>query len=306
MGRKDDMGESSIGKQNIVLNPVTITAAAPKSEADYQQELKAYEENEKAIEAARQAQPGYQAPLAGIAIQEPLDMQGTQPSLASAVRPVDVPAPEAELAPQPATGNYVAAPASQQPATPEPSSAQTEPTQPVSVVKPVPMAKPKPPTKREQSFTHQEWQGIRTAFDSIPVQRIPKKARNEFQSLVKTATLLVETGLDVNAAADVKKQFVQKLKGYIVANEDEYRETKHDVEVAETVKITLDKLNETEDQEQEEARTDAEGLRKAARDADMHFTKEFANEYRRANFKELGRPECDLRLARSGAHAGHR
>lgn len=29
----------------------------------------------------------------------------------------------------------------------------------------------------------------------------------------------------------------------------------------------------------------------------MHFTKEFANEYRRANFKELGRPECDLRLA---------
>lgn len=95
----------------------------------------------------------------------------------------------------------------------------------------------------------------------------------------------------------MKKQFVQKLKGYIVANEDEYRETKHDVEVAETVKITLDKLNETEDQEQEEARTDAEGLRKAARDADMHFTKEFANEYRRANFKELGRPECDLRLA---------
>lgn len=59
MGRKDDMGESSIGKQNIVLNPVTITAAAPKSEADYQQELKAYEENEKAIEAARQTQPGY-------------------------------------------------------------------------------------------------------------------------------------------------------------------------------------------------------------------------------------------------------
>ena len=116
-------------------------------------------------------------------------MQGAQPSLASAVRSVDVPAPEAELAPQPATGNYVAASAPQQPATPEPSSAQTEPTQPVSVVIPVPMAKPKPPTKREQSFTHQEWRGIRTAFDSIPVQRIPKKARNEFQSLVKTCLL---------------------------------------------------------------------------------------------------------------------
>lgn len=159
------------------------------------------------------------------------------------------------------------------------------------------MSKPEPPNKREQSFTHDEWEGIRTAFDSIPVQRIPKKARNEFQSLVKTATLLVETGLDVNAAADVNRQFTQKLKGYIVANEDEYREARHEVEVAETVKITLDKLNETEDQEQEEARTDAEGLRKAARDADIRFTKEFTQAYRRANFKELGRPECDLRLA---------
>lgn len=297
MGRKDDMGESSIGKQNIVLNPVTITAAAPKSEADYQQELKAYEENEKAIEAARRAQPGYQAPLAGIAIQEPLDMQGTQPSLASGVDPVNVPVPEAEPAPQPSTGNDVAVPTPQQPATPEPSSTQSEPTQPASVVKPVPMARPKPPTKREQSFTHQEWQGIRTAFDSIPVQRIPKKARNEFRSLVKTATLLVETGLDTGAAADVNRRFVQKLSGFIVANEDEYNEAKHDVEVAETVKITLDKLNETEDQEQEEASTDAEGLRKAARDADIRFTKELAQAYRRANFKELGRPECDLRLA---------
>ena len=140
-------------------------------------------------------------------------MQGTQPSLASAVEPVDVPTPEAEPAPQPTTGNDVAAPVPQQPATPEPSSTQSEPTQPASVVKPVPMAKPKPPTKREQSFTHQEWRGIRTAFDSIPVQRIPKKARNEFQSLVNTATLLVETGLDVNAAADVKKTVRPEAQG---------------------------------------------------------------------------------------------
>ncbi|MCG4849939.1 hypothetical protein L0P44_14875, partial [Streptococcus gordonii] len=65
MGRKDDMGESSIGKQNIVLNPVTITAAEPKTNEEYQQELRAYEENLKAVEAARQAQPGYQSSLEG-------------------------------------------------------------------------------------------------------------------------------------------------------------------------------------------------------------------------------------------------
>lgn len=288
MGRKDDMGESSIGKQNIVLNPVTITAAEPKSDEEYQRELKAYEENRKAVEAARQARPGYQSPLEGLAAQESLDMQGAQQSLVSAVQDGGgLPSNEGQAPLADAVG---AAPAESEGAHPEPSR-QTP------IAKPVPMHRPDPPCKREQSFTHDEWEGIRAAFDSIPVQRIPKKARNEFQSLLKTATLLVGTGLDTNAAADVNRQFVQKLKGYIVANEDEYREARHDVEVAETVKITLDKLNETEGQEQEEARTDAEGLKKAARDADMRFTKEFTQAYRRANFKELGRPECDLRLA---------
>lgn len=259
MGRKDDMGESSIGKQNIVLNPVTITAAEPKTNEEYQQELRAYEENRKAVEAASAVQGGD-----GLHINEKSTSQ------------VDT-----------AGGDSPA----------EPEIVHSNSAQPASVAKPIPMSKPEPPNKREQSFTHDEWEGIRAAFDSIPVQRIPKKARNEFQSLIKTATLLVETGLDINAAADVNRQFTQKLKGYIVANEDEYREARHNVEIAETVKITLDKLNETEDQEQEEARTDAEGLKKAARDADMRFTKEFTQAYRRANFKELGRPECDLRLA---------
>lgn len=289
MGRKDDMGESSIGKQNIVLNPVTITAAEPKTNEEYQQELRAYEENRKAVEAARQAQPGYQSSLEGFATQEPLDMQGAQPSLVSAVQGGDsLPINEKSTSQVDAAGGDSPA---------EPEIVHSNSAQPASVAKPIPMSKPKPPNKREQSFTHDEWEGIRAAFDSIPVQRIPKKARNEFQSLIKTATLLVETGLDINAAADVNKQFTQKLKGYILANEDEYREARHDVEIAETVKITLDKLNETEDQEQEEAHTDAEGLKKAARDADMRFTKEFTQAYRRANFKELGRPECDLRLA---------
>lgn len=289
MGRKDDMGESSIGKQNIVLNPVTITAAEPKTNEEYQQELRAYEENRKAVEAARQAQPGYQSSLEGFATQEPLNMQGAQPSLVSAVQGGDsLPINEKSTSQVDAAGGDSPA---------EPEIVHSNSAQPASVAKPIPMSKPKPPNKREQSFTHDEWEGIRAAFDSIPVQRIPKKARNEFQSLIKTATLLVETGLDINAAADVNKQFAQKLKGYILANEDEYREARHDVEIAETVKITLDKLNETEDQEQEEAHTDAEGLKKAARDADMRFTKEFTQAYRRANFKELGRPECDLRLA---------
>lgn len=289
MGRKNDMGESSIGKQNIVLNPVTITAAEPKSNEEYQRELRAYEENKNAVEAARRAQSDCQSTPEGLATQEPLDMQGAQPSFASVVRAGGGTGSKegpSSLTDAAGEGGDVLV---------EPEGMRPGPVQPAPIVKPIPM--PAPPCKREQSFTRDEWEGIRAAFDSIPVQRIPKKARNEFQSLLKTATLLVETGLDTNAAADVNKQFVQKLKGFIVANEDEYRAARYDVEFAETVKITLDKLNETEEQEQEEARTDAEGLKKAARDADIRFTKEFTQAYRRANFKELGRPECDLRLA---------
>ena len=288
MGRKDDMGGSSIGRQNIVLNPVTITAAEPKTNEEYQQELRAYEENRRAVEAVRRTQPGHQSPLEGFVVQESLDMQGTQPSLASVVQGCGLPLNEKPDFPVDAAGGNEPT---------EPEVAHPDSVQPAPFAKPIPMSKPEPPNKREQSFTRDEWEGIRAAFESIPVQRIPKKARNEFQSLIRTATLLVETGLDVNAAADVNRQFVQTLKGYIVANEDEYRKARHDVEVAETVKITLDKLNETEDREQEEARTDAEGLKKAARDADIRFTKEFTQAYRRANFKELGRAECDLRLA---------
>lgn len=293
MGRKDDMGESSIGKQNIILNPVTVTAAKPKTEDDYAQELKAYEESKKAAEAARQAQPGYQAPLSGIAVQEPLEMQGTQPSLASAQPQASGASDAHDERPDEAASGVSSAQPSNQPAA---AGTAPEPCRPIAH-KPAPLRAPKPPTMREQSFTPAEWEGIRAAFGSIPVQRIPKKARNEFKSLLDTATLLVETKLDTAAAEDVNRQFVQKIAGFIVANEDEYLEARHQVEVAETVKITLDKLHETEDQGQEEAYTDAEGLRKAARDADMRFTKEFTQAYRKAYFKELGRPECDLRLA---------
>lgn len=108
---------------------------------------------------------------------------------------------------------------------------------------------------------------------------------------------MVETGLDRDAARDVNHKFSQRLAGSIVSNEDEYLAARHEVEVSETVKITLDKLNETETSSQEEAMTDPEGLRKAARDADVRFGKELTQAYRRENYAQLGRQECDLRLA---------
>lgn len=280
MGRKDAMGESSIGAKNIVLKPVTVTTAEPRTDEDYEDELKRYEANQEAIRKAKEQQPGFQPSITGM---------GEQGSLENSVSPTQDGDSDKEAgltdngAPSAAADNTNAAP--------KQKASSIEP------IVPAQLSKPKPPTKQEQSFTKEEWAGIKEAFGSIPVQRIPKKARNEFQSLLRTASLLVETGLDYNAARDVNRKFSQRLAGSIVSNEDEYLAARHEVEVSETVKITLDKLNETETSSQEEAMTDPEGLRKAARDADVRFGKELAQAYRKENFTQLGRQECDLRLA---------
>lgn len=280
MGRKDAMGESSIGAKNIVLKPVTVTTVDPRTNEDYEDELEQYEANQEAIKKAKEQQPGFQPPIAGI---------GAQGSLEDALVPIRDEEPiidsdKTDSEPPSTTDGSTNA-------IPKPTDGIIKP------ITPAQLSKPKPPTKQEQSFTKEEWAGIKEAFGSIPVQRIPKKARNEFQSLLRTASLLVETGLDCDAARDVNHKFSQRLAGSIVSNEDEYLAARHEVEVSETVKITLDKLNETETSSQEEAMTDPEGLRKAARDADVRFGKELTQAYRRENYAQLGRQECDLRLA---------
>ncbi|WP_281694989.1 DEAD/DEAH box helicase [Collinsella tanakaei] len=280
MGRKDAMGESSIGAKNIVLKPVTVTTVDPRTDEDYEDELEQYEANQEAIKKAKERQPGFQPPIAGI---------GARGSLEDALVPIRDEEPiidsdKTDSEPPSTTDGSTNA-------IPKPADGIIKP------ITPAQLSKPKPPTKQEQSFTKEEWAGIKEAFGSIPVQRIPKKARNEFQSLLRTASLLVETGLDRDAARDVNHKFSQRLAGSIVSNEDEYLAARHEVEVSETVKITLDKLNETETSSQEEAMTDPEGLRKAARDADVRFGKELTQAYRRENYAQLGRQECDLRLA---------
>lgn len=280
MGRKDAMGESSIGAKNIVLRPVTVTTAEPRTDKDYEDELERYEANQEAIREAEGQQPGFQPSVAGM---------GEQSSFEDALVPIRDKEPKDD---SDQTGNESpSATDGGTSAIPKPNDSTINP------IAPAQLSKPKPPTKQEQSFTKEEWAGIKKAFGSIPVQRVPKKARNEFQSLLRTASLLVETGLDRDAARDVNHRFSRRLAGSIVSNEDEYLAARHEVEVSETVKITLDKLNETETSSQEEAMTDPEGLRKAARDADVRFGKELAQAYRKENFVQLGRQECDLRLA---------
>lgn len=280
MGRKDAMGESSIGAKSIVLRPVTVTTAEPRTDEDYEDELERYEANQEAIRKAEGQQPGFQSSITGM---------GEQGSLEDALVPTRDKEPKDDSdqtdneSPSATDGGTSAIP--------KPNDSRINP------IVPAQLSKPKPPTKQEQSFTKEEWAGIKKAFGSIPVQRVPKKARNEFQSLLRTASLLVETGLDRDAARDINHRFSQRLAGSIVSNEDEYLAARHEVEVSETVKITLDKLNETETSSQEEAMTDPEGLRKAARDADVRFGKELAQAYRKENFTQLGRQECDLRLA---------
>lgn len=274
-GKRDAMGESSLGRQNIVLNPVTVEAAEPYTQEDYERDLAAWERNREDIARNEKLRDGYLGQL--------FDETRT-PATAEPKPPAPDSGPEGSLPADLETSVATDFPAHIE------GEAGTTPT-------PIPMPKPKPPTPRGQAFTHEEWEGMKAALASIPVLRNPKKALNEFRSLLNTATLLVEVGLDRDAANDVNRRFVQALTGAMSTHEDEYLLARHDVEVSETVKITLDRLHGTQSQEQEDARTDPEGLKKASREADRRFGREFAQAYRRRYIEEVGRAEVDLRLA---------
>lgn len=281
-GKIEEMGESSIGNQNIVLNPVTVEAAVPVTQEEYEEKVTKYEEIKKAIERAKaRSSTGHAS------FQTTLEIEGAQMSLGDEL----VAAGSAEsLAARNKQGASDTAGSRSSDAGAFDADKAAQPLL-------APMPKPKPPTARNASFAKEEWVGIKAAFESIPVKRNPKKARNEFRSLLNTATLMIDIGFYENAADEVNHIFVQALDGAIITYGDAYGVARYEVEIAETVKITLDRLNETQTQEQEIAKTDPEGLKKAARDADNKFGKELTQAFRRAHFSELGRPETDLRLA---------
>lgn len=150
-------------------------------------------------------------------------------------------------------------------------------------------------------FSQEEWEGIEEVYHSLRRRVNPKKARNEYRSLLDTATLMVKTKLDVEAGEKVDKAFCRQLDGKITAYNDEFQRKKHDIEVAEMQVITIDKLSDNPvSRRSESPLNDVQGLEEAAKIAITLFSgKEFYNAYRRYKRENENMPmsEIYLRLA---------
>lgn len=274
---KDDALESggvSVGK--VILNPVYVQPADPRSESDYEAEMTAYEDAMAEAERAAKSQPGYQLSFSDEEEQAPypaskraLSEAPTTSSSTGEAEEITIPGNGEPSRRDDGRATAPEAPATVKPATPS--------------GRPAPIPVPKPPTKRDGSFTHEEWEGVRAAFDTIVVLRNPKKARNEFRDLLDTASLMAETGLEREAPNRINARFCAALAGQIIEHGDEYSSARHEIEVAETRVITIDKLNDNGVYERtEEVQADEEGVALAAHEADKDFGgPELPNAYRK-------------------------
>lgn len=267
-GKADEMEGTAVAK--VTVQPVTVRAAAPRTREDFEREQEAYDRAEAARREADRHSSGYQPELC----EEPAGQTA-----------IDLGAIEPE-----ATGG-------QEPCAFERPGVDVEYD---GLVAPTPMSPPKPLTPRDASFTREEWEGIRAAFDSIPVRRNPKKAQNEFRSLFDTATLFMLTGIDREAEKKVDEGFARNLAGALVSNEDEVAPLRREIEMTNTKLIRIDRRHGNEVTETgEEVVVDDEGIAKAARGADAVFgSPELPNAYRkRLRAEKATKREANLDLA---------
>ena len=280
-GKTDDMGGTAV--RNVNPRPISVAPAAPRSQEDYMREWAAYEAaNRVQIEESR-ATPGYQFEL-----DELLKPSGS----------AELAGPQQHL---PMTQAIEDNRESTQPQDAEERTAGASQTESVSIVKPATMAPPKPPTARDESFTPEEWRGIRAAFESIPVRRNPKKARNEFTALINTATLFMDADIDKEADDKVNGGFASELAGALIACENDAESARRSIEETNTRLIVINKREgNTVCESDEVAIVDDEGIERASREADPVFGgKQLTNAYRKREriINKESKREVDLRLA---------
>lgn len=284
-GKKDDIGGSAV--KDVIVKPVRVVSARPRTQEDYDGELAAYEANRRAVAEWKKRESGHQPPFdeSGQAriFDEVVD-EGAAHDTPDTVVPAPGLSASADAMP--------ASPSADKPVAPTPSGE--------SAVKPIPMRPPAELTARDRSFTKEEFAEIEHAFLSIPVRRIPKKARNQFKSLLDTATLLVDAKWDREAPDEVNERFSKRLAFEIDDKSSEYLPVKHDVEMTNTHTVVLDMLHDNEVTEStEEVLTDDEGIASAAREADPRFGgKELTNAFRKRMFRQgVLEREVNLMLA---------
>lgn len=281
-GKKDDIGGSAV--KDVIVKPVRVVSARPRAQEDYDLEMAAYEANRKAIAEWKRREAGYQPALGEAAQVEAVDADPEKDAVRDVAESI---LPEIPLAANAPDGHVPDGPGVLAP-TGVPAS------------KPTPMRPPVELTARDWSFTKEEFAEIERAFLSIPVRRIPKKARNQFKSLLDTATLLVDAGWGRDAPDEVNERFSRRLAFEISDKSDAYLPVKRDIEMTNTHTVILDMLHDNEVTERsEEVVTDDEGIASAAHEADARFGgKELTNSFRKQMFRNsVPEREVNLMLA---------
>ena len=269
-GKTDEMGGTAVTK--VTVQPVTVCAAEPRTQEDFEREQIAYKKAKAARREVERCNPGYQLEFG----EEPFGR------LLADMRTFN---PEEGVEPEECVPGRFKIEAGYD-----------------DLVTSTLATSPKPLTARDGSFTYEEWEGIRAAFDSIVVRRNPKKARNESKSLLDTATLFMEAAIDTDAGQRVNEGFARNLAGELVSNEDDVAPVRQEIETTNTKIIRIDKRHGNEVTETgEEVVVDDEGIAKAAREADAIFgSRELTNAYRKRLLKEgasCRRMNLDLAIA---------
>lgn len=281
-GKKDEIGGSTV--QKVLVRPVHVVAAEPRTQEEYERQKAAYEANQQAIANWKREADQHSTTK---------EVQGLLPKID------DESEDEAAFTQETA---FIAV--TQTNIEDEGSDSDGGNSVPASkpVTMPIPMRQPAEPTARDRSFTKEEFAEIKRSFLSIPVRRNPKKARNQFKSLLDTATLLVDAGWDHDAPEEVNERFSKRLSYEIDDKEAEYTPVRNDIETTNTHTVILDMLNDnTVSEGIEEIRTDDEGIASAAREADVRFGgKELTNAFRKRMFKQ-GVPEREVNLMLAAA-----
>lgn len=257
-GEKDDIG-STYGPEPI-LNPILVEPVVPKTQRDYEKEVAEYERK---ITEAKAAWEAEQAEAADDP-QQTLEIDDDKPGEEGGQLGI-FDEPEDEKPKKP-----VAATPPAKPKKPEPTFLHIQ--------------KPKPPTKRDASFTAKDMVAIHAAWNSIVAERVPKGAsKNPFTALIDTTTLMMDTGWDPEAGKDAREEFCKRLDAYMGIHEEEYNLARHKVEIAEMQIITIDMLHDkTFTVDHDAPVADDYGIALASKNAERVFGgTEFVTEYRK-------------------------
>ncbi|MBQ9681366.1 MAG: DEAD/DEAH box helicase family protein [Aeriscardovia sp.] len=159
------------------------------------------------------------------------------------------------------------------------------------------------------SFSKEEIAEIRRAYETIRVQRIHNKPRNEFKALLDVTTFLAETGIDPAADDMVEKDFCIDLDAEIEKHHEEYQRAADQIASTDVRVIVIDRRNADSagmgvTERIDAVETDSIGLRAAAKEADKTSafgSGKLTEAYRRHLAKKNGNGENEANLVLAAA-----